>query len=139
MKRKRKGRGGVPALHHIAQFACFSQPKNSERDAYCAIHQIRAFVRDAERLKLPEQLQRWAEHLGTIQDRDLQQEFYRIQETFMRIILHDVCTVGGTFYYDGAPLDNAEVERRIKAQGNIRPFTMKEGIRPFPAPKIVDA
>ena len=62
----------------------------------------------------------------------------RIQETFAQIILHDVCTVGGKFYYDGAPLDNAEVERRLKAQGDIRPFTI-DGVRPFPAPKTVDA
>ena len=105
-KRRRKGRAGVPSFHHIINFACVSQPKNSERDAYYAIHQIRAF--------------------------------YRIQETFARIIVHDVCTVGGMFYYDGAPLDNAEVERRLKAQGNIRLFTTKDGVHPFPAPKIVD-
>ena len=53
-------------------------------------------------------------------------------------IVHDVCTVGGMFYYDGTPLDNAEVERRLKAQGDIRPFTTKDGVRPFPAPKTVD-
>ena len=137
-KRKRKGRGGIVSFHHIVNFACVTQPKNSERDAYYAIHQIRAFVRDADQLKLPEQLKRWAENLATIQDLDLRQEFYRIQETFARIILHDVCTVGGKFYYDGAPLDNAEVERRLKAQGDIRPFTI-DGVRPFPAPKTVDA
>ena len=118
---------------------CVAQPKNIERDAYYAIHQIRAFVRDAEQLKLPEQLKRWAENLATIQDLDLRQEFYHIQETFARIIIHDVYTVGGMFYYDGAPLDNAEGERRLKAQSDIRPFTTKEGVCPFPAPKTVDA
>ena len=136
------------SFHHIINFACVSQPKNSEREAYYAIHQICAFVRDEEQLKLPDQLQRWVEHLATIQDRDRRQEVYRIQETFARIILHDVYTVGGMFYYDGAPLDNAEVERHIKAQGDIRPFTTKDGVRPFttkdgvrpfPAPKTVDA
>ena len=135
-KRKRKGRGGIV---HIVNFACVTQPKNSERDAYYAIHQICAFVRDEEQLKLSDQLQRWAEHLATIQDRDFRQEFYRIQKMFARIIVHDVFTVGGIFYYDGAPLDNAEVERRLKAQGDIRPFTMKDGIRPFLALNTVDA
>ena len=72
---KNNDTGAVPAFHHIINFACVSQPKNSERDAYYAIHQIRAFVRDEEKVKLPEQLQRWAENLATIQDRDLRQEF----------------------------------------------------------------
>ena len=59
---------------------------------------------------------------ATIQDRDLRQEFYRIQEAFARIIIHDACTVGGIFYYSSNPLD-------------IRLFTMKDGVRPFLAPK----
>ena len=47
---------------------------------------------------------------GDIEDIDLRKEFYPIQERFARIIIHDVCLAGGLFYYDGKPLDNAEVE-----------------------------
>ena len=86
LKRKRKGKGGIVSFHHIVNIACVTQPKNSESDAYYTIHQIRAFVRDADELKLPEQLKRWAENLATIQDLDLRQELYRIQETFAQII-----------------------------------------------------
>lgn len=136
-KRTKKGKGGAPAFHHLTQFACIKQPDNSERDAYYAIHQIRALVQDEENLTLPDEFQAMAKRLAAIQDRDLRQEFYRIQEAFARIIVHDVCTPGGLFYYDGNPLDTAEVEGRLKAQGDFRYFNTKEGFKPFPAEKTV--
>lgn len=136
-KRMRKGKGGVPAFHHLTQFACIKQPDNSVRDAYYAIHQIRALVQDEENLTLPDHFQGTAKRLAAIQDRDLRQEFYRIQELLARIIIHDVCTAGGLFHYEGPPLRNAEVEGRLKAQGDFRYFNTKEGFKPFPAEKIV--
>ena len=71
-------------------FPCVKQPPGGQKDAYSALHHMRAIVRDHNHLLLPNNLKYWAASLAAIQDTDIRQEFFRIQSEFAEIIYQDV-------------------------------------------------
>ena len=64
---------------HVTTFPCVKQPPGGQKDAYYALHHMRAIVRDHHHLLLPDSLKDWAASVSAIQDADIRQEFFRIQ------------------------------------------------------------
>jgi hypothetical protein len=83
MKTKRPLKQGMHAFIHTMSFPCVKQPEGSHKEAYYALYQMRAYVRDHHNLTLPNSLKSWTEQLAMIHDKDLRAEFYRIQEQFV--------------------------------------------------------
>jgi hypothetical protein len=71
--------------------------------------------------------------LASIQDSNFIEEFFRIQQQFVIIIVHDVCRKGGLFYGGNVP-PNSDIETHLQMQRDDRLFMTKEGILPFPEP-----
>ena len=112
---------GKHVFMHLTKFPCVKQPPGSQKDAYYALHHMRAFVRDQQQLTLPNNLKEWAARLSAIQDADIRQEFFRIQSEFAEIIYQDVLRTAGEFYLNYQS-SNSE-ETMLKMQGdNDRPF-----------------
>ena len=80
---------------HNTTFPCVKQPPGGHKDAYYALHCMRAIVRDHNQLLLPNSLKDWAARLSAIQDAHLSQEFFRIQSEFVEIIHQDVLRTSG--------------------------------------------
>src|ERR1043165_1349852 len=100
---------------------CCLQRINS-RDAYYALHHMRAFVRDQQQLTLPSHLKQWAERLSEIQDADLRQEFFRIQSDLAGIISEDVLRSTGEFHLNNQ-MPNSEIDTMLRLQADRdRPF-----------------
>src|SRR4051812_17676626 len=115
-------RYGVHVFTHVTKFACVKQPPGGKKDAYYALHHMRALVRDQQQLTLPSHLKLWDERLSEIQDADLRQEFYRIQSDLAGIISEDVLRSTGEFHLNNQ-LSNNEIDSmlRLQADGD-RPF-----------------
>jgi hypothetical protein len=127
LKTKRPLKQGMHTFIHTTSFPCDKQPKGSQKEAYYALYQMRAYVRDHHHLTLPNSLKSWAKHLAMIQDKDLRAEFYRIQEKFTIIIYQDVIRKGGLFYTAAMKPSNAEIDKRLLLQGDDRPFLLAGG------------
>ena len=69
---------GKHIFSHNTMFSCVKQPPGGQKDAYYALHHMRAIVRDHNHLLLPNNLKDWAARLSAIQDADIRQEFFRI-------------------------------------------------------------
>ena len=80
---------GKHMFSHNTKFCCVKQPPGGQKDAYYALHHMRAIVRDHNHLLLPNNLKDWAARLSAIQDADIRQEFFRIQLEFAEIIHQD--------------------------------------------------
>ena len=128
-----KHQPGVSVFNHVMQFPCVKQPAGSVRDAYYALHHMRAIVQEHRNLTLPSHLKAWAERKAEIADANLRQEFFHIQGEMATIIRHEVQMKGSIFHSNIAP-SNGEIEARLKALRDTRPFMTKEGCRPFPEP-----
>ena len=132
LKVQRQRRGSLSCTHKI-DFPCLKQSSaDNEMEAWYAIHHMREFVRDRRQLMLPSSLQKWGHDLANCTDADLRLEFYRIQQKLARIEHKDVCTTGGLFFYGLKPPSNKEIETRLLASRDDRPFNTLEGVRPFP-------
>ena len=94
---------------------------------------MRAIVQDQRNLTLPSHLKSWAENRARIADADIRREFYHIQAEMATTIFREVLVKGSTFYAGNLP-SNGEIEARLKAMRDKRPFMMKEGVLPFPEP-----
>ena len=66
-------RYGKHVFTHVTKFPCVKQRPGSQKDAYYAIHHMRAFVRDHQELTLPDHLKQWAASLSAIQNADIRQ------------------------------------------------------------------
>ena len=75
-------RYGKHVFSHITTFPCVKQPPGGQKDAYYALHHMRAIIRDHNHLLLPNSLKDWTARLSGIQGADLRQEFFRIQSEF---------------------------------------------------------
>ena len=128
-----KHKSGVSVFNHVTQFSCVKQPAGSVRDAYYALHHMRAIVQDERDLTLPSHLKPWAERKAAITDANLRREFFHIQGEMATIICHEVQVKGSIFHSNIAP-SNGEIEARLRALHDTRSFMMKEGCRPFPEP-----
>ena len=115
-------RYGKHVFTHVTTFPCVKQPPGSQKDAYYALHHMRAIVQDHNHLLLPNNLKDWAASLGAIQDADIRQEFFRIQSEFAEIIHQDVLRTSGQFYLRYQP-SNSEIETMLQMQDdNARDF-----------------
>jgi len=120
--RKEMCRYGKHVFTHVTTFPCVKQPPSSQKDAYYALHHMRAIVRDHNHLMLPKGLQDWAARLSAIQDMDIRQEFFRIQSEFAEIICQDVLRTSGQFHLKYQP-SNREIETTLQMQAdNYRTF-----------------
>ena len=89
-------RYGRHVFTHNTMFPCVKQPPGGQKDAYYALHHMRAIVRDHNHLLLPNNLKDWAASLAAIQDADIRQEFFHIQSEFAEIIHQDVLLPRGS-------------------------------------------
>ena len=108
-------RYGRHVFTHNTTFPCVKQPPGGQKDAYYALHHMRAIVRDHNHLLLPNNLKDWAASLAAIQDADIRQEFFRIQSEFAEIIHQDVLRPSGQFYLR-FQLSNGEIETMLQMQ-----------------------
>ena len=107
---------------HNTTFCCVKQPPGGQKDAYYALHHMRAIVRDHNHLLLPNNLKDWAARLSAIQDADIRQEFFRIQSEFAEIIHQDVLRTSGQFYLRNQP-SNSDIDTMLQMQDdNARSF-----------------
>ena len=130
-------RYGKHVFTHVTTFLCVKQPPGGQKDAYYALHHMRAIVRDHHQLLLPDNLKDWAANLSAIQDADLRQEFFRIQSEFADIIHQDVLHTSGQFYLRYQP-SNMEIDGMLQMQAdNARDFmtiTTDDGFIHAPVP-----
>ena len=67
-------------------------------------------------------IQRWAEAFGAVPDNQFRNDFYRIQQEIVSIIIKVVLEENGMFY--GGPISRAGVRTRIALQRqDMTPFT----------------
>ena len=115
-------RHGKHVFTHNTMFAFIKQPPGSQKDAYYALHHMRAIIRDSNHLRLPNNLKDWAARLSAIQDADIRQEFFRIQSEFAEIIHQDVLRTSGQFYLKFQP-SNSKIDTTLQMQAdNARDF-----------------
>ena len=113
---------GKHVFAHNTTFCCVKQPPGGQKDAYYALHHMRAIVRDHHHLLLPDNLKDWAASLSAIQDADIRQEFFRIQSEFAEIIHQDVLRTSGQFYLRNQPSNN-DIDTILQMQAdNARGF-----------------
>ena len=115
-------RYGKHVFTHVTTFPCVKQPPGGQKDAYYALHHMRAIVRDHHHLLLPDNLKDGVASLSAIQDAGIRQEFFRIQSEFAEIIHQDVLRTSGQFYLKYQP-SNSEIETTLQMQAdNDRTF-----------------
>ena len=107
---------------HNTTFHCVKQTPGGQKDAYYALHHMRAIVRDHHHLLLLDSLKDWAARLSATQDADLRQEFHHIQSEFADIIHQDVLHTSGQFFLTYQP-SNIEIDGMLQIQAdNTRDF-----------------
>ena len=128
---------GKHVFAHNTTFCCVKQPPGGQKDAYYALHHMRAIVRDHHQLLLPDNLKDWAASLSAVQDADLRQEFFRIQSEFADIIHQDVLRTSGQFYLKFQP-SNSEIDTTLQMQadnaGDFMTITTDGGFIHAPVP-----
>src|SRR4051812_31670146 len=72
----RKNQPDVNVSSHVTQFPCVKQSAGSVRDAYYALHHMRAIVQEQHNLTLPSHLRAWAERKAEIADANLKEELF---------------------------------------------------------------
>ena len=115
-------RYGRHVFTHNTTFPCVKQLPGGQKDAYYALHHMRAIVRGHNHLLLPNNVKDWAASLAAIQDADIRQEFFRIRSEFAEIIHQDVLHTSGQFYLKFQP-SNSEIDTTLQMQAdNARDF-----------------
>ena len=115
-------KSGVNVFNHVTQFACVKQPAGSVRDAFYALHHMRAIVQDQCNLTLPSHLKPWAESRARIADADIRWGFFQIQGEMATTIYREVLVKGSTFYAGNLSSSKEEIEAHLKAMHDRRPF-----------------
>ncbi len=111
-------RYGKHVFTHVTTFPCVKQPPGGQKDAYYALHHMRAIIRDSNHLRLPNNLKDWAARLSAIQDADIRQEMHvDFQSEFAEIIHQDVLRTSGQFYLR-SPLSNSEIDTMLQMQAD---------------------
>jgi hypothetical protein len=86
---------GRHMFKHVIKFPCVKQPPNSVKEAFYALHHMRAIVQNEHRLTTPASARGWAEEHARIEDAELRDDFFRIQNQIATILQEDVITRGG--------------------------------------------
>ena len=124
---------GRHMFKHVIKFPCVNQPPNSVKEAFYALHHMRAIIQNEHRLTTPASVRGWAEEHARIEDAELRDDFFRIQNQIATILQADVITRGGTLSY-ARPLAKREIEDRLRKQRDTRTWTTKDCYKPFPEP-----
>jgi hypothetical protein len=64
---------------HVIKFPCVKQPPNSVKEAFYALHHMRAIVQNGHELMMPASVQGWAKEHARIEDAKLRDDFFCIQ------------------------------------------------------------
>ena len=131
VKKPNRRRGKI-VFKHKTDFPCMKQPAGSSCNAFYAMHFMREFLRDQQRLRVPESLLPWRKDMTRADDAEMRAEFYHIQERIAVVINEDVLKKGGMFYNGWQLPSNAEIKTRLECQRDFREFRTKDGIHPFP-------
>ena len=127
---RRSGRGCLTCTH-TTKFACMKQlHADNGMDGWYAILHMREFVKDQKDLLLPSSLQKRGLDMANAPSAKVRDEFRHIQRQIATIIQQDVCTRGGLFFSGHRRPTNAEIESRLEACRDRRPFNTLEGVRP---------
>jgi hypothetical protein len=86
---------GRHMFKHVTKFPCVKQPPNSVKEAFYALHHMRAIVQNEHRLTTPSSVRGWAEEHARIEDAELRDDFFHIQNQIATILQEDVNTRGG--------------------------------------------
>jgi hypothetical protein len=79
---------------HVTKFPCIKQQPNSVKEAFYALHHMRAIVQNKHMLTMPSSVRAWAEDHARIEDAELRDDFFRIQNQIATILQEDVITRG---------------------------------------------
>lgn len=129
--KKEKVVRGTYVCTHQTQFPCLKQTERGLETWY-AILQMMEYVKDAQDLLLPSDLQNKSTNMAETSDAYIRAQFRRIQRKICTIIHSDVTTRGGTFFPGHLPPSNHDIQTRLLVQRDMRTFNTLEGIRPFP-------
>ena len=69
---------GRHMFKHVIKFPCVKQPPNSVKEAFYALHHMRAIVQNEHRLTTPASVRGWVEEHARIEDAELRDDFFRI-------------------------------------------------------------
>jgi hypothetical protein len=79
---------------HVIKFPCVKQPPNSVKEAFYALHHMRAIVQNEHMLTTPASVRGWAKEHAGIEDTELRDDFFRIKNQIATILQEDVITRG---------------------------------------------
>ena len=130
IKRKNTWRGKNIFGHKLV-FPCIKQAPSTKMEAWYLIHHMREYIKDQQRLQFPSALDRWCKNLAEASDAVIRKEFGCNQQMIAAIICNDVLDKSGVFFNGFAVPSNTEIQNRLTAQGDPRPFTI-DGVLPFP-------
>ena len=102
-------KNGKHVFKHVTEFPCVKQPARSLKEAFYVLHHLRGFVHDCQMLTLPSSIRGWVEKLEQIDDDNIREDFFCIQNQISEIMQHDVMQSGGTLHY-ARGLPKREVE-----------------------------
>ena len=83
----------------MTELCCIKQKYGSVKEAFYALHHLKGFVRDAEKLKLPSSLQEWTKCAVT--DANIIEDLHRIQVQLSQLIVEDVTNHRGSLHNVG--------------------------------------
>ena len=122
---------GMHVFSHKFDFWCAKQPDDSTKDAFYALHNMKATVLDSHGTTLGnDYLGSWADRRKqSDQDRAIRQDFFSIQEEISELICMQIMRSKGMFY-GGTQPRNSEIDERLLMQGDDRNFmTVAKGAR----------
>jgi hypothetical protein len=83
---------GRHMFKHVIKFPCIKQPPNSVKEAFYTLHHMRAIVQNEHRLTTPSSVRGWVEEHARIEDAELRDDFFCIQNQIVTILQEDVIT-----------------------------------------------
>ena len=86
-------------FQHGTGFHCIKQLDGSVKEAYYALHHLKAIVRDFEKMKIPSGLAEYTKMADSLTDADYRTDFHRIRLQLSTIILDDVIHKSGSYHY----------------------------------------
>lgn len=130
--RQEKKVKGCYVSNHVTNFPCLKQSSSDNgMEAWFAILQMRAVVKDQQDLLLPSSLQNKVNKLRDTTDAEVRAEFRAIQRLISTIIFRDALKSGGLFHHKVIP-SKIEIENRLHVSCDERTFNTLDGVRPFP-------